>query len=572
MGLGRVGFFFLFFFSISAQAFTSEWTIFVYVAGDEAALEESSRQALMRLTRTPALRPDGKVRVVAQWDNVGEDPNYRYLLREGDLTPLTEKEISSQLGKPFHYAERDSGDAKTLRDFLAWGKRAYPARHYGLILSGHSWGRQGMMQDYFVPGVAGDSMMKNPDIRRALEATGGLDFLLIDACIAGQLDVALEFESVTKYFAASSLETPYHSVPFDKVLDPFLKAVEHSPYTDALLEDYFFKPWVRQFLRSHSRYGELVAAEGQIDPVDAFAVRTEHLGEVSRALKNAISALPQKTSLDAKWALLADDDDNLDLAQLTESLRHYIPDPIAKELRRALGYPSKDVGLRQTVVDFRERPEAKGAWAVVQIDETARHRETAICSSLKAFATLNAGQPDLVPQLSENGRLVAASELDCVHLAEAFQEDHPHADLPNPDGGPHPLLEVFGREISWPSDHSGYFIETARKDRITGRALVFWIPRRAAATRKVRLALVGTEKIEIHYSKEEKEIRYVAPYTIHDRFSRDGLYVVEGHSNGAPFKHGLGILFSRELPAEEILEYRRLRIAETGWPEFLFGP
>lgn len=575
MGLGRVSFFFLSIISISkvfASSVPTEWTIFFYVAGDEAAIGDSSRQLLRRLAQTPSLRTDGKVRVVAQWDDVGEDPNYRYIVGNGKLTAIPESEIAAQLGRPFRYRELDSGDAETLREFLAWGRRAYPARHYGLVLSGHSWGQRGMMQDFHLPGSDGDSMMDNRDIRRALERTGDLDFLLVDACIAGQLEVALELETVTKYFAGSSMETPYHSVSFDKVLAPFIVAVERFPDSDTLLEDYFLKPWAKAFLQSHSRHGDLVAAEGQIDAVDAFAIRTKGLRDVSRALKSIVGWMPAAPAAQERWRRLADDDANLDLRQFSESLRGTVPDSRIQELKRALGYPEKDEASRPIVVDFRSRPSADGAWALVQIDETARHRETAICLALKTFAFLNAEQADLLPEISKKGRTLAAAKIDCAHLAEDFQTTHPLPDTPNPDGGPHPLLEVFDHRIHWPSGRPGQFLETSRDQRITGRALALWIPRAGKDRRKVRLSLVGTERIEIFYSKTDSEVHDVPPYSLHDRFDRDALYVVEGHSNGAPFKHGLGILFTHRLEPEALRSYRQLRIRETGWPEFLFGP
>ena len=605
----------------------AEWTIFLYLAGDEPSLYEPSRRALKRIEKTPSLRPGGKVQVVAQWDDVGRDPNYRYNLKYiahptrqlgPDTLPLTESEIEEQLAQPFRYQELNSGSAVTLKNFLAWGIRAYPAKRYGLILSGHSWGQQGLMQDFYMPNSDGlnapSQLMKNYEIRRAMEElyrenrVSKFDFLMVDACIAGQLELALEFQPVFRYFAASSLETPNHSFPFEQFLEPFAKRLESESSSDVLLEDSFFKPWVKSYLQAHVRKGALVEMEGQMDPVDAFVVRTDHLPAVGRALKNGLSRLSSDWKKRwhsgelKEWSLFADDDANADLFSMSKAT------PAMAELQSALGYPDDDSAGQRTLLDFRTRPNAAGVWAAVQIDEQARYRDMAVCLALKTYAFLNADQPEIIPRVElRKGEWESAAKLDCNHLAESHQTHHPDADQANPDGGPHPLITVFKRGVQFRNGTSAYWFEHAMGKRIADRTLILWIPKGKGPTRKVRLHLVGTERVDLTYSEHDHVGWQIPPYTFNDHFGRNALYVVEGHTNGVPLKHGLGILLSSRVSLEDspywqgrepierrepepyawrvntylydpgphpLIEkdfYRAHRIQMTGWPDFLFG-
>jgi hypothetical protein len=170
-----------------------------------------------------------QVRIVGYLDDVDEDPNWRFHFRQGlnnrNQAQLTAAEITSQMQfydktAEFKYKELDSGSPVTLKEFIRWGVRAYPAKHYMLIVAGHSWGQQGLMQDFFFNGKSHDksSMIKNYEFRRVMQEIyreekeripgGVFDVLLVDGCTSGQLDVLLDWKDVFKYMAAATLETP----------------------------------------------------------------------------------------------------------------------------------------------------------------------------------------------------------------------------------------------------------------------------------------------------------------------------------------------------------------------------
>ncbi|MGV8123401.1 MAG: clostripain-related cysteine peptidase [Candidatus Xenobiia bacterium LiM19] len=91
----------------------------------------------------------------------------------------------------------------SLRDFLAWGMRKYPAEHYLLVAMDHGFGYMGSMID-----ETDRSAMPLPHMREAVEEaekeTGKkLDIIGFDACLMGMAETAYEFKDVTDFTVAS---------------------------------------------------------------------------------------------------------------------------------------------------------------------------------------------------------------------------------------------------------------------------------------------------------------------------------------------------------------------------------
>lgn len=652
-----------------------EWTILLYAAGDEIEVQEPTRSLLRRIERTTSLTEDGPVRVIAQYDDVGEDPNHRYWLRHvarasrskmPDTPPFTAQEIAEQmkatgLGTEFQYKELDSGSPTTLKAFLKWGVRAFPAKHYALIVAGHSWGQQGLMQDFFVDGKELDAstIIKNYELRRAMKEvyreearlipTKVFDLLMIDACTSGQIDVLLEWVDVFHYFAGTAIETPFFSLPYEQFLEPFAKLAGGALDPKLLLEDHFLKPMLLSYVKSHTRGGALVGAEKQTDAVQYFAIRNAELVKVAGAFRKLLKSLPKEAGEEFRSPdqdktpeldRVADIDHNADLWEIAKGFDAYSsrknkeqPDKTwgkvqknARALAKLLGANSEDTSYAPTRLSFATYPAAKGAWAQIEVDEVAPFRDLAACVGVKAFGMLNAAEEDLVPIFTDSaGKEVGVFEVSCNDLGEAYHKVHPEGEQPNYDG-PHPLGEIFGHKIAWPSDVKAYLTESPdprRRNRLGSRTLSIWIPKKGK-TRAVRLSLAATEHVQIDYlsgkpeaylADPEKWARLrvgsarheVAPYTAALDFPRDHLYVGEVHSNGAHLKRGMGVFLGRELkdddspyqwgrmPLEKVeptpyawtLEkyfqdlappkvmgeafYRVHRINETSWPDFLFG-
>jgi len=93
-------------------------------------------------------------------------------------------------------------DPQNLKQFLEWGMKEFPAKHYMVILSSHGNGFNGTLMDR-------DGKMMSPgEVREAVEGaeetTGRrVDVLAAEACQMGQMEVAYEMKDAADFFVAS---------------------------------------------------------------------------------------------------------------------------------------------------------------------------------------------------------------------------------------------------------------------------------------------------------------------------------------------------------------------------------
>jgi hypothetical protein len=105
--------------------------------------------------------------------------------------------------------EMDMGRSETLKEFIVWAIRSYPASHYALIMSDHGAGWNGGWTDADSGNSHGMSMQDIDDaLSGALTETGlgALDFIGFDACLMGQLE-SMSTISPHAMYAVGSEET-----------------------------------------------------------------------------------------------------------------------------------------------------------------------------------------------------------------------------------------------------------------------------------------------------------------------------------------------------------------------------
>jgi len=91
----------------------------------------------------------------------------------------------------------------SLREFLEWGMKKYPAEHYLLVAMDHGFGYPGSMID-----ETDRDAMTMPQMREAIEgaekSTGKkIDIVGFDACLMAMAETACELKDVTDYTVAS---------------------------------------------------------------------------------------------------------------------------------------------------------------------------------------------------------------------------------------------------------------------------------------------------------------------------------------------------------------------------------
>ena len=115
---------------------TKEWTIIVFIAGDDEKLNHYAEMDMEELFYAKAEDIENHFDLAVEIDTFAtESKRYAFEKTNG------EDKISAIRPKDFLYeGEQNTGDPKVLKDFLAWAIESFPSRHYMLIIGGHGDG------------------------------------------------------------------------------------------------------------------------------------------------------------------------------------------------------------------------------------------------------------------------------------------------------------------------------------------------------------------------------------------------------------------------------------------------
>ncbi len=175
----------------AAAAASADWTILVYLDGDndleDAAIDDYNEMS--------SVGSSDSLNIIVQFDRISSNEdwdNTDYGDWRGVKRFRVEKNRRPVKGNQLaDLGEQNMGDPQTVVDFVDWGMKTYPAKHYALVFWDHgaSW-----------PGIASDDssdgdMLTLPEIVSAFakirQRTGvqKLDLIGFDACLMGQIDV-----------------------------------------------------------------------------------------------------------------------------------------------------------------------------------------------------------------------------------------------------------------------------------------------------------------------------------------------------------------------------------------------
>ncbi|MCD4783019.1 MAG: hypothetical protein K8T10_04215 [Candidatus Eremiobacteraeota bacterium] len=204
-----------------------KWTILVYSAADND-LEPFQVEDVMEMEKTGG---GNSLNLLVQLDRGKKPSNLsdgwsgarRYKIeRDGDPEKINSP-VLEDLGQV------NMSDPSTLSDFIQWGIKKYPAKHYMLIISDHGKGWEGAIQDKSHSG-----WMELPRIEDALmdaqEKTGQkLDILGFDACLMGESEVAYQLRDSADYMVASEESEGAEGWPYKKFLTVnLLKSIQST--------------------------------------------------------------------------------------------------------------------------------------------------------------------------------------------------------------------------------------------------------------------------------------------------------------------------------------------------------
>lgn len=343
------------------RAAPKEWTVLIYVS----ARNNLGIEALKDVNEMEAAGSTDKVNVVAELGRIKCEPDFnpfssvqppvmaqadwtgsrRFLLvKDADPLSITSPVLS-------YSADADMGDWKRLADFIAWGKAAYPAKHYMLVVGGHGSGWRGVKPPAGVQkGISYDEVSGNhispAELAQAIQQNGGVDVYASDACLMQTAEVLYELRGAAGLVVGSQETTPGSGWNYEV----FLKALSASPggameAAQAVMKGYseYYGGQGQSVTMSIARPAEAAALAVKMDKFAGLV---------------AASPADIRLYIDKRFGLRSfDDEDARDLAQLMKLYYDDSPTPAVKAAAKdvmdllagkvivrndAVGYKSKD--------------------------------------------------------------------------------------------------------------------------------------------------------------------------------------------------------------------------------------
>lgn len=320
------------------------WTVMVYMAGDNNLDPEGS----IDLKEMKKVGSNDDVSIIAQFDRAAGHTARRYYLRKGGI--VTGDAVAS-LGKV------NTGDPASLEDFIQWGIKNYPAKHYLLVLWNHGqgWDDTDIYADERhrslrrLAGTTRHSLFRtgtrkvmqkavssieyraillddnakdfldNQEMKKVLANTAKslgrkIDILGMDACLMSMAEVGYQISDSTNYTVGSEQTEPGSGWPYDKILSALLKNPSMSPkdlstlIVDCYLASYPGKEPVTQSACDLSKADKVAAAVGALAEALKSGVGEKALLQAIQGVRNKVQSYDVRDNIDLVdfCALLAD--------------------------------------------------------------------------------------------------------------------------------------------------------------------------------------------------------------------------------------------------------------------------
>lgn len=209
-------------FSLPVSAGEKEWTVLVYLDGDNN-LEIYGEMNIEWLMTTGST---DNVNYVVLYDKYSDVANLLYI-ENGKVT-----EVGADYGYP---KEVNMGDPAVLREFVEIGVRDFPAKKYMVDLWDHGGGWRGICWDDTTMEETGVSdCITMVELREAFagayETTKRvIDIVAFDACLMAMPEVSYQLRDYASYVVFSEETVPGYGFPYDL----FSAALNEAPTMDA---------------------------------------------------------------------------------------------------------------------------------------------------------------------------------------------------------------------------------------------------------------------------------------------------------------------------------------------------
>lgn len=211
----------------------AEWTILAFVNADN----NLDRYGVIDMNEAAKVGSSKDVNIIFQLDRAYGKPCNRYYVEKGNTKVIEEM------------GEVDMGDINVLVDFLKWGVKNYPAKHYALIIWNHGSGWDKDKGSVEFKGISYDDQSGN-HITTAQLTTGfaemkqylgrNLDILAFDACLMQMVEVSYAVKDSVDVMVASQDTEPGNGWCYESAFKPLLAtpAISSAELGDILVKAY----------------------------------------------------------------------------------------------------------------------------------------------------------------------------------------------------------------------------------------------------------------------------------------------------------------------------------------------
>src|SRR5262245_7934823 len=195
-------------------------------------------------------------------------------------------------------AEFDSADADNLRRFIDWGKAHYPAQRTGLMIYSHANG------ETMCPDEASGHDMGIPELSRVLGEKESLDFMALELCNMGGIEISYEWRPDKGRFGTEVLlAIPNAGPPLD--WDRAFARIRSKGHDASPLKPPFLDPSTM----TAADFGKLVIEEGRRGRELAMKDRPERVEHEAAGCYDLRKVKGVKQAVDALAVALAADED-----------------------------------------------------------------------------------------------------------------------------------------------------------------------------------------------------------------------------------------------------------------------
>lgn len=308
----------------------ARWTVLVYMN----AANNLQPDSLTNMAQMAAVGSDATLNVVVQWKQAScQDcgaPSFlgtrRYLVKThsaaernrilaGDTTVLD----ADRLPDPVPGGTVDMGDWRTMRDFVQWGSRTYPADHIAFVVWDHGSGwRPTRAGGKRFRAVSQDSQSGNEintwELPQAFDGPPQpIDALLFDASLEQMTEVAYELRNNARVMVGSEESPPGAGYPYDAWLSQ-LKARTMNPCD-------LGNAVIQTFVAAYPRESNITQSMLDLTRLQTVAAALDSFGSALLAHTRDLAATIQ-TARDGAQHYTVGYEDNKDLYHYTDLIRN----------------------------------------------------------------------------------------------------------------------------------------------------------------------------------------------------------------------------------------------------------